>query len=78
MALSDREKLELAEVFEAVLEPKMQALYSEIAKGFVVILEEAMKDLAAIFKERNRSFVEMMEQREKQAAARHKSAGFGR
>lgn len=46
--LSDAEKQQIAEVFATVLDARMKELYSEIAAGFVTIVDCMMNDLAGI------------------------------
>jgi len=52
--MSDKDRLELAEVFGAVLDARLKILYTEIASGFVEILNCCMEDLAKIFEEESR------------------------
>lgn len=55
--MNEREKLELAEVFSTVLEARMQELYTQIAAGFVEILNCLMEDLAKVMEDQNRPFL---------------------
>lgn len=80
--LSDREKLEIAQVFDAVLEPRIVELKTDIAKGFVTILECCMEDLAKIMTTQNETVTDeimsRMKRTREEAESAHRAAAAAR
>jgi hypothetical protein len=58
--VTDRERLELAEVFSAVLDSRMKRLYAELAAMCVEILDQFAGDLAQIMESHNREGIEKL------------------
>ena len=55
-----RERLELAEVFSAVLDSRIKRLYSELASMCVEILNQFAGDMAKIMESHNRESIEKL------------------
>jgi hypothetical protein len=71
MALSEREKAELAEVIAAIVYPAIEDLKKDVVSGMVETINQVLEGLAQILEERNaeqsQALHRMIEKRDKPA-----------